>query len=58
MSKLVGMSESGFQDSFGQGMKHFFSTVDVVLKEGLLIASVSRISDKEPIEYMKSNGDD
>ena len=49
MSKLVGSPESGFQDSVGQGMKHFVSTVDVVLKEGLLIASVSRVSDKELI---------
>ncbi|MEZ9606798.1 hypothetical protein AB4268_04830 [Vibrio cyclitrophicus] len=49
MSKLVGSHESGFQDSVGQVMKYFVSTVDVVLKEGLLIASVSRVSDKEPI---------
>ncbi|MFW0992327.1 hypothetical protein ACEV84_09345 [Vibrio parahaemolyticus] len=43
MSKLGGMSVFGFQDSVGQGMKNFVSTVDVALQEGLLIASDSRV---------------
>jgi hypothetical protein len=52
-----GMTESGFQDSVTQGMKHFVSMIDGALQEGLLIASASRVSDKELIEYMTSNGD-
>ncbi|CDT06657.1 hypothetical protein VCR20J5_1240150 [Vibrio crassostreae] len=39
-------------------MKHFVSTIDGILQKGLLLASVSPISDKELIEYMTSNGDD
>lgn len=53
-----GMTESGFKDSVAQGMKHFVSMIDGALQEGLLIASVSRVSDKELIDYMTSNGGD
>lgn len=52
-----GITESGFKDSVAQGMKHFVSMVDGILEEGLLLASVSPISDKELIEYMTSSGD-
>ncbi|MDK9763281.1 hypothetical protein KI743_14850 [Vibrio sp. D420a] len=52
-----GMTESGFQDSVAQGMKYFVSTVGGTLQEGLLIASVSKVCNKELIEYMTSNGD-
>lgn len=53
-----GMTKSGFQASVRQGMKHFVSTIDGALQEGLVIASVSRVSDKELIDYMTSNGGD
>ncbi|WP_159738251.1 hypothetical protein [Vibrio atypicus] len=52
-----GITESGFKDSVAQGMKHFVSMVDGILEEGLLLASVSPISDRELIEYMTSSGD-
>ncbi|MCC9651021.1 hypothetical protein [Vibrio sp. MA64] len=52
-----GITESGFKDSVAQGMKHFVSMVDGILEEGLLLASVSPISDEELIEYMTSSGD-
>ncbi|WP_029788675.1 hypothetical protein [Vibrio harveyi] len=52
-----GMTESGFEDTVSLGMKHFVSMVDGILEEGLLLASVSPISDKELIEYMTSSGD-
>ena len=53
-----GLTESGFQDAVSLGMKHFVSTIDGILQEGLLLASVSPNSDKELIEYMTSNGND
>lgn len=52
-----GMTESGFEDAVSLGMKHFVSMVDGILEEGLLLASVSPISDKELIEYMASSED-
>ncbi|EJP4176585.1 hypothetical protein NUE03_002767 [Vibrio vulnificus] len=52
-----GLTESGFQDAVSLGMNHFVSAIDGIMQEGLLLASVSPISDKELIEYVTSNGD-